>query len=205
MGVSMMGVAVLSGWRGWVRRESSCIAPVGAGTIGFGAGVVAGTGAGAGAGVVELGASAEREGAWAAVSAEVCLFEGFTFHASSSKPLAVVPVADAGVMTGGAGDLASVALDPVACDVKAFGSITSLVCEFGLGRPLVVLFLSVPPGPEKRPPDSSSPFFFRAYLLSKNLIILMISPSLMPILRSMVASTSGKTLSSIESLVKACA
>lgn len=145
--------------------------------------------------------------------------DGLTSQASSSKPLLTTSFcAGVGTEANGVATPSWVGLSFGSCE-KAFGSTTSLVWTAGAGRPFRVLFFKVPPGPEKRPvPDSPSgliissppkltPLFApaRPYFLSKNLITLMISPSRKPNVRRFVASMSGKTLSSIESLAKACA
>ena len=105
----------------------------------------------------------------------------------------------------------------------------SLVCTAGAGRPLRVLFLSVPPGPENRPPpvllgeatplspSSSLPIVslslkltlrnldfapVRPYLLSRNFITRIMSPSFKPRVRSTAGVMSDNTPSSIESRLK---
>jgi hypothetical protein len=171
-----------------VSRESSCIDPVSWACLGAGAGSgarAAGCGVGSGA-----------------------FLAGFTLHASSSKPVAGLDGAEAAAAWGAAAVGDDVLPSESVCDENALGSTTLLVSTGGAGRPFLVLFRSVPPGPENRPPSlSSAPltFLVRPYLVSRNLITLMISPSRRPRFRRTLASTSGRTLSSIESLEKAWA
>lgn len=99
---------------------------------------------------------------------------------------------------------------------NALASTVSFVWIVGAGRPFRVLFLKAPPGPENNPPalppspswpspELTLRLFARPYLLSRNRITLIISPSRIPSVRSTVASTSGRTLSSMESFWKICA
>ena len=184
------------------RRESSPMDPVSAGGAGAGAGVGAGADAGGGDGATGA-AEADTDRA------------GFTSQALSSKPSALFPGTEAdarGVATASA-TAGFLTVSSVFCS-KAFGSTTSLVCTGGAGRPLRVLFLRVPPGPEKRPPDSS-PFSakltlrlsppVRLYLASRNFITRRISPSLTPKVRRSFSVMSGMFSSPIWSRVKACA
>ena len=82
-------------------------------------------------------------------------FEGLISQALSSKPLAS--------FSGGAGarakgvSIRSLAFSSLASfSFNMLASTTSSLCTAGAGRPLRVLFLRAPPGPEKRPPPTLS-------------------------------------------------
>lgn len=155
-------------------------------------------------------------------------FDGFTSHASSSKPSSsFFSGADTEPVGIGADSEWSVRVSSSAfLDLNTLGSTTSWVCTAGAGRPLRVLFRSVPPGPEKSPPtvplgevvplsasfavsiESSSPkltflsfvlALIRLYLLSRYFMTRRMSPSLRPKVLNTVGVISGNTLSSMES------
>ena len=107
------------------------------------------TGAGAGVG----------SGALAGAGSDVCVLDGLTSHASSSNPLFELDEAAAGSFPeAAAGDDGLASLDPESFE-KALRSTTLFVSTGGAGRPFLVLFRNVPPGPEKSPPSPSSPPF----------------------------------------------
>ena len=86
------------------------------------------------------------------------VFEGLTSHASSSKPR-VSFFGGGGAVSDGVGtasDLDFAFSSSFSRCLNVLASTTSLLCTVGAGRPLRVLFLSAPPGPEKRPPPSPS-------------------------------------------------
>ncbi len=82
-------------------------------------------------------------------------FEGLISQALSSKPLASF-FGGAGAWAKGV-SLRSLAFSSVASfSFNILASTTSSLCTAGAGRPLRVLFLRAPPGPEKRPPPALS-------------------------------------------------
>lgn len=144
-----------------------------------------------------------------------------TSHASSSN-------LTLSFLGGGGADANDVVTDSVGVAFlslplcfKLSASTTSLLWTGGAGRPLRVLFLKVPPGPEKRPPpvslgdsgaspSSSSTLLltfrsldlFRLNFVSKYFMTRRTSPSLRPSVRRTDAVISGSIVSSIESLWK---
>ena len=82
-------------------------------------------------------------------------FEGLTSHASSSKPC-VSFLGGAGARASGVSVRSSALSSLDSFWLNLLALTTSSLWTAGAGRPLRVLFLSVPPGPEKRPPPALS-------------------------------------------------
>ena len=197
------------GCRGGDSNERSNRDPVNVGCCG--GALVAGVGA--------------AEGSWL----DCCtgFLEGLTSHASSSNPR-VSFFGGGGTVSNGVGTASGLGFafsSPFSLCLNLLASTTSLLCTVGAGRPLRVLFLSAPPGPEKRPPPSPSgacpPSSYvrlaaternvedqtedipvRPNLESKYFITRSISPSLRPSVRNTDGLISPRTFSSIESLLK---
>jgi hypothetical protein len=181
--------AVTSGlMAGMSKMDSSLMEPVRAG------------GGGADAATVAAGAGAEAGGGFEAAEAGVdagCL-GGLTSHALSSNPAIFFSGGGADARGVGVASTGLLTASSVFCS-KAFGSTTSLVCTGGAGRPLRVLFLRAPPGPEKRPPSSPfsklTPFLedspVRPYLLSRCFVTRRMSPSFTPSVRNNFSVISG--------------
>ena len=128
------------GCRGGDSRERSSNDPVNVGCCGGALGA-------------SVGAAA---GCW--LGCCVGVLEGLTSHASSSKPR-VSFFGGGGAVSDGIGtasDLGFAFSSPFSFCLNVLASTTSLLCTVGAGRPLRVLFLRAPPGPEKRPPLSPS-------------------------------------------------
>ena len=127
----------LSGTKGSDSKDKSNKEPVIAGCCG---GAVA--------------AGGEATAGFAAGSGTDCL-EGFTFQASSSNPL-VSFLGGAGALDKGV-SARSFALSSAGLFwANLVASTTSWLSTAGAGRPLRVLFLNAPPGPENSPPAASS-------------------------------------------------
>ena len=106
------------------------------------------------------GALAAGVGATAGCWLDCCVefLEGLTSHASSSNPRGSF-LCGGGAASNGVGTVSGLGFSfssSFSLCLKVFASTTSLLCTVGAGRPLRVLFLSAPPGPENRPPPSAS-------------------------------------------------
>lgn len=82
-------------------------------------------------------------------------FEGLISQALSSKPLASF-FGGAGAWAKGVSVRSFAFSSRASFDFNILASITSSLCTGAAGRPLRVLFLRAPPGPEKRPPPALS-------------------------------------------------
>lgn len=176
------GASAGLGWSGGESKERSPMDPVGTGAgINCAGGSVFGGGAGLGAG--------------AAAEAAV---DGLTSQALSSKPENALRIgAD---VNGVAAPSEGALLLPGSLEfcLNASASTTLFVCTVGAGRPLLVLFRSAPPGPEKSPPAAplASPASLPLALLNLASSVFMtrrISPSFRPKVRSNCGCTSGRT------------